>query len=138
MPQWLYIVLKSNRQRTQRITISLIHSPCMLFTRRSGRILRHSLTVAPLPSLNGKLGLSLFCRLPATWHLLHVIIHHRFYYELFYIPLFIILNHELTQVKWGTISRPSQIAHSYRAGRSYYSAKLYLSTLALWFREELS
>ena len=40
-----------------------INSPCMLLKRLSGISLRHSLIVAPSLSLNGKLGVSLLCRL---------------------------------------------------------------------------
>ncbi|HBE92016.1 MAG TPA: hypothetical protein DDW55_05625 [Gammaproteobacteria bacterium] len=65
---------RSLPERTQRITISSIHSPCMLFMRRSGSFLRHTLTVAPLLSLNGTVGISSFCRLSPNWNRLFFII----------------------------------------------------------------
>ena len=45
------------------ITTSSIHLAYMLFKRRSGIFLRHSLIVAPILSLNGPLGMFLRCRL---------------------------------------------------------------------------
>jgi hypothetical protein len=78
-PEAPHIVLKCNREnpynkeRTQRNTLSLIHSACMLFNRRSRIFLRHSLIIAPLLSLNGVLGMSLFCRLSPNWNRLLLI-----------------------------------------------------------------
>ena len=62
------------KERTQRNTLSLIHSVCMLFNRRSGILLRQSLIVAPLLSLNGVLGISLFSRLSPNWNRLFFIV----------------------------------------------------------------
>jgi hypothetical protein len=58
------------KDETQLITISSTHSACILFMRRSGIFLRHFLIVAPLLSLNGKLGMALFCRLSSFRSLL--------------------------------------------------------------------
>jgi hypothetical protein len=57
----------------QRITISSIHSTCILSIRRYEIFLRHSVIVAPLLSLNGTLGMSSFCRLLLNSDLLFLI-----------------------------------------------------------------
>jgi hypothetical protein len=46
----------------------------MLPMRRSGIFLRHSFIVAPLLSLNGTLGMAVYCRLSLIWDLLFLIV----------------------------------------------------------------